>query len=56
MIICDRVGPSVKRSSRGDGGPLDVIVLSGHIPGLAIGACFWVTHDLGLCVNAAVKF
>lgn len=55
MIIRDSVGPSVQRSSWGDCGPLDVVVLSGHIPGLAIGACFWVAHDLGFCVNAALS-
>lgn len=52
MIVRDSVRPSIQRSSCGDGGPLNVVILSWHIPGLAIGACFWNTHDLGFCVNA----
>lgn len=58
MLPRDGVRPSVQWSVRGETGPLDVVVFSGHIP--AVFACVWVrvawgtTHGVEFCQRGSL--
>lgn len=56
MLPREGMGPSIQRSSWGKCGPLDVVILLGHISVVPVGACLWNTHNLGFCVDAALCF